>query len=152
MVCFWPAAWGLPVPVPPAHDDELLDALLAQYDGLILTGGYDLDPQLYREPPHAKTVPLHPRRCQFELDLFRRADQARVPLFGICLGHQVAHVIRGGRLIQHLDDLNLAPPVRHRTNSEENAFHDVTIETDSRLARIVGVSATRSLQPSSPGR
>ena len=131
---------GMPVPVPPAHDDALLDELLAQYDGLIFTGGYDLDPQLYGEAPHARTTPLHPRRCQFEMDLFRRADQARVPMFGICLGHQVAHVARGGRLIQHVDELELTPAICHHTTNEENAWHDVAISPDSRLSGVVGVS------------
>lgn len=127
-----------PVPVPPEYDNELLDELLARYDGLMFTGGYDLDPRHFGEQPHDRSILLHPRRERFELDLFRAADARRIPLFGICLGHQVAHVARRGRLIQHVDDLRLSPAVRHHLSNDENAFHDVQIKPDSRLARIVG--------------
>jgi putative glutamine amidotransferase len=131
---------GMPqaIPVPPAHDDALLDEILARCDGLMFTGGYDLDARHFGRQPHERSIPLHPRRDAFELDLFRRADAKRVPIFAICLGHQVAHVARGGRLIQHIDDLELSPTVCHHLANDENAFHDVRIEPDSRLARIVG--------------
>ena len=72
--------------------------------------------------------------------LFRRADAARVPMFCICLGLQVAHVARGGRLLQHVDDLSLTPHVTHHLEIDENAFHDVEITPDSHLARIVDAS------------
>ncbi len=134
------AAGGLPqpVPVPPQHDTELLDALLATYDGLIFTGGLDVPPEMYGEAIHPKTHVLHERRARFELDLFRRADAARVPIFAICLGHQVVHVARGGGLIQHVDDLERKPVVAHYRPKDQSAFHRVRIEPDSRLARVVG--------------
>ncbi len=134
------AVGGMPqaIPVPPEHDDALHGEILAHCDGLMFTGGYDLDPRHFGQQPHDRSVLLHPRRDVFELDLFRRADAERVPIFGICLGHQTAHVARGGRLIQHVDDLVLSPTVCHHLASDENAFHDVRIEPDSRLARIVG--------------
>jgi putative glutamine amidotransferase len=136
------AAGGLaqPLPVPPEYDDALLDEILVGCDGLMLTGGFDLDPRQFGQSPHPHTQLLHPRRERFELDLFRRADARKIPIFGSCLGHQVVHVARGGRLIQHVDDLNLAPHVRHHCSNEENAFHDVQIEPDSWLARIVGAT------------
>lgn len=134
------AGGGLPymIPVPPEWDDALLDEILARCDGLMFTGGYDLDPRHFGQQPHTRTHLIHPRRDRFELDFFRRADEQKLPIFGSCLGHQVAHVARGGRLIQHVDDLDLSPAVCHHHANEENAFHDVLIEPDTRLAQIIG--------------
>lgn len=136
------AVGGLPqaIPVPPAVNASLLDEMIARCDGLILTGGYDLKPDHYGQPLHGRTHLMHSRRDAFEIELFRRADQRQIPIFGICLGHQVAHVARGGRLIQHVDDLELSPAVCHHLPNEENAFHEVRIEPDARLARIVGAT------------
>lgn len=133
------AAGGIPqpVPIPPRPDQDLLDALLACYDGLIFTGGYDLHPTHYGEALHPKADLMHERRNAFEVALFRRADAAQKPILAICLGHQVAHVARGGKLVQHVDDLKLAPPIAH--HSEGGAgVHGVRIAADSLLARIVG--------------
>ena len=135
------AAGGMPhpVPVPPNHDDHLIDELLAGYAGLVFTGGYDLHPRHYSEQAHERTHPLHERRDSFEMDLFRRADARKIPIFAICLGFQIAHVARGGRLIQHVDDIpGRTPPVVHYRPRDANAFHRVRIEPDSSLATIVG--------------
>jgi putative glutamine amidotransferase len=131
---------GLPyaIPVPGEPSGDLLDQILSHCDALIFTGGYDLMPDHYSQQPHARVHLMHPRRDRFELEFFHRADARRIPIFGVCLGHQVAHVARGGRLIQHVDDLQLSPAVCHHLPGEANAFHDVRIEPDSRLARIVG--------------
>lgn len=136
------AAGGLaqPVPVPPDHDGALLDEILDCYDGLLFTGGADLDPLRYGARPHQRTHVLHSRRERFEVDLFRRADARRAPILGICLGHQLAHVARGGALLQHVDDLDLSPAVAHHLADEENAYHDVDIAADSRLAESIGVA------------
>ncbi|NWG24141.1 MAG: gamma-glutamyl-gamma-aminobutyrate hydrolase family protein [Pseudorhodoplanes sp.] len=133
-------AGGLPLllPVPADFDDALLDEWLSRCDGLILTGGLDLDPALYGQTRHPNTETLPARRQRFELDLFCRADARRVPMLCICLGHQVAHVARGGALIQHIDDLPRSPRVAHSRADEGNALHAVAIAPDSRLAAIVG--------------
>jgi putative glutamine amidotransferase len=143
------AAGGLPHPLapPPDFDDALLDEILHGLDGLLLTGGPDVDPQSYGQPPHPETHALHPRRNAFDLTLFRRADTARVrrpdapplPILAICLGFQQVHVARGGRLIQHLDDVPRSPPTPHRA-PRGGAFHPVRIEPSSRLAAIVGTT------------
>ena len=82
----------LPLPVPPRTDSAACDTLLAAIDGLIFTGGADVNPRLYGEPRHPKTEAMHARRDAFEVELFRRADAARVPIFAICLGFQVSCV------------------------------------------------------------
>lgn len=132
------AAGGLPLPVVPVPDPApaLLDELLAPLDALVFTGGDDLDPASYAEPLHHETRVMHPRRNAFELALFRRADTAGVPILAICLGFQVAHVARGGRLVQHVDDRGTG--LAHHLTHGRSAFHPVRIEPDSRLAAIVG--------------
>ncbi len=134
------AAGGLPLmlPVPAEFDDALLDEWLSRCDGLILTGGLDLDPALYGQARHPQTETLPVRRQSFELDLFGRADSRRVPMLCICLGHQVAHVARGGALVQHIDDLPRTPGIPHNRTDAGNALHAVQIEPDSHLARIAG--------------
>lgn len=141
------AAGGVPrlVAIPPEYDQALLDDLLTGLTGLIFTGGPDLHPRHYgNEPLHPLTKPLPERRDRFEVDFFRRADRAGLPILAICLGHQVAHVARGGGLIQHVDDLNLTPPIQHYTKPQQpnpdprGEFHAVRVAPDSHLATIIG--------------
>lgn len=135
------AAGGLPypLPLPPGPSPACFADLLARVDGLLFSGGPDLDPRHYGQPRHPKSVVMPARRGDFEVELFRRADAARVPILAICLGFQVAHVARGGRLIQHVDDLRLAPPVTHHPpTADGDACHPVRIEAGSRLAGVAG--------------
>lgn len=134
------AAGGLPqpLPVPPEYDEALLDALLTRVDGLLFTGGADMDSKQYGQPLHPQSHTMHPRREDFELDLFRRADAAHVPILAICLGFQVTHVARGGQLVQHVDDLGLTPTITHHLTKGRSAFHSLRVEPTSRLATIVG--------------
>ena len=136
------AAGGIPHPLPVyrAYDDAALDELLGTIDGLMLTGGYDLHSRHFGEQLHPRTHPLHERRDAFEVALFRRADDTGLPIFALCLGFQIAHVARGGRLIQHVDDLELTPPITHYLPRDRNAFHPVRIEPGSELAKIVGAT------------
>lgn len=136
------AAGGIPhaLPVLPQCDVATLDRVLDSVAGLIFTGGPDLHPQNYGQPPHPQTQTMHPRRDAFELALFKRADERHVPLFAICLGFQVAHVGRGGQLVQHLPDLPRTPDIRHSQDNDDSAYHDVQIAADSHLARIMGTT------------
>lgn len=136
------AAGGVPhpLPVPPAADAACLDALIRSVDGLLFTGGDDLHPRHYGEPLHPRADVMHPRRDAFEVELFRRADAAGVPILAICLGFQVAHVARGGRLVQHVDDLDLTPRIPHHLPDHASAYHPVRIAPESRLAAVVGAT------------
>lgn len=133
-------AGGLPwpIPTPRTPDPLLLDELLTRCHGLLFTGGPDLDPRHYGQPPHPKTEILHERRDRFDLALFRRADQARRPILAICLGCQIASVGRGGALLQHVDDVPRENAVTHYRPDHASAFHEVRLEQGSRIASIVG--------------
>ena len=84
------AAGGLPRPIalPAEPEPSLLDDLLSGLDGVIFSGGLDLDPQRYGQTRHPKAELMHERRDRFELALFRRADELRLPILAICLGYQ----------------------------------------------------------------
>ncbi|MCG3126643.1 MAG: putative glutamine amidotransferase [Phycisphaerae bacterium] len=133
------AAGGIPFPIaPPAQPDpDTLQAVLANLDGLLFTGGPDLNPRHYGQTPHAKTEILDARRDAFDIALFAAADQRRLPILSICLGCQIASVARGGCLVQHVDDLPRRNALQHHAG-HDGTFHDVEVDPQSRLAAIAG--------------
>jgi putative glutamine amidotransferase len=128
-------AGGRPLLVPPSVEgvEETLDAL----DGLILTGGSDLDPELYDDDVHPETFGVHRLRDDAELALLRGALERDMPVLGICRGIQVLNVALGGDLHQHVPEL-----VGHEghKNDPPGQFleHDIAIEPDTRLAGMLG--------------
>ncbi len=138
------AAGGLPLPlpVPPAHDAALLDELLDRVAGLVFTGGFDPTAARFGQAQHPATRPVHPRREGYEFDLFARADQRRVPILGICLGHQIAHIGRGGAIVQHIERDGDDVAVVHYEHDDSSAWHEVDVR-DARLAEILGHSRVR---------
>lgn len=135
------AAGGAPLvlPPPPADFSESDFAeLLRPCDGLLFTGGPDLDPKHYGQPRHPQTCVLPQRRDRFDIALFRHADRQERPILAICLGCQIASVARGGSLVQHVDDLPAKVAVEHHRPDHSSAFHAVRIDPDSRLAAIIG--------------
>lgn len=133
------AAGGLPypLPLPPTPDPALLAELLRRIDGVLFTGGPDLDPKHYGQARHAQTKTLHPRRDHFEVEFFRAADASALPVLSICLGCQLANVGRGGCLVQHVDDLARPSPIAHHSPDHSSTYHPVSVVAGSKLARIV---------------
>jgi putative glutamine amidotransferase len=130
------AAGGRPLLVPPLEDaiDETLDVL----DGLVFTGGPDLDPALYDASPHPETTNIRPERDRAEIALLTAALERDLPVLAICRGSQVLNVALGGDLEQHVPDL-----VGHQGHKEVPGVfskHPVSIDECSRLHSIVGDS------------
>jgi putative glutamine amidotransferase len=127
-------AGGRPLLVPPAADgvDETLDAL----DGLILSGGSDLDPELYGQDAHPETTGVVLERDRAELALLEAALERDLPVLAICRGSQVLNVALGGDLVQHLPEV--VGDEKHKHTPGSFADHDVEVEKDTRLAEIVG--------------
>jgi len=127
---------GAPVLVPPgASVEETLDAV----DGLIFSGGSDLDPSLYGAAAHAETLGVVRERDEFELTLMRAALERDVPMLAICRGSQVLNVALGGGIEQHLPDV--IGDAKHRETPGAFAEHDVDVLPGTRLAEIVGERA-----------
>jgi len=115
---------------------------LADADGLLLAGGRDLDPALWGEPKHPKTLLVNPCRQASDFALLEEADERGLPVLGVCLGIQELAVHRGGTLIQHIPDEPKA--ARHDGTTRRPVTHVVVIEADSLLARIVGPEPLRT--------
>ena len=129
----WPAA--LPVLLPPLEGGV---GLLPRLDGLVLSGGSDLDPAHYGAAMHDESGPIHPARDSAELELCRDALASGLPVLGICRGLQVINVALGGTLHQHLPDL-----VGHDGHAPELAgygAHKVSVAPGTQLSAILGRS------------
>jgi putative glutamine amidotransferase len=126
-------AGGVPLLVPPgAAYEETLDTV----DGLVFSGGSDLDPDLYGEEAHAETDGWIRERDDFELGLMQAALDRDVPVLAICRGSQVLNVALGGDLEQHVPD-------RVGTNAHKEtpgvfADHDVSVLSGTKLSSILG--------------
>jgi putative glutamine amidotransferase len=136
------AAGALPVLIPLYQDVTLLDDLRGRLDGLLLTGGGDVDPREYDEPSHPKTERPDAARDRIELAITRDALQQEIPILGICRGMQLFNIARGGTLIQDIPT-QVRGAVDHDPRGDRSAFamHRIAIEADSRLARIIGATS-----------
>ena len=112
--------------------------VLREVDGLLLTGGGDIDPVLYGEDRHPLIDDAEPGRDEFEIDLARRAMAADIPLLAICRGAQVLNVAAGGTLIQDIPSaVNTTIP--HSVKEPKNAVaHTVQVASGSQLALALG--------------
>ncbi len=95
------AAGCVPVVLPPVAGAE---RVVGRLDGLLLSGGGDLDPALYAARPHPRTARVNAQRDATELALLRAAFDAGLPVLAICRGLQLLNVLRGGTLLQHLPE------------------------------------------------
>ncbi len=129
---------GIPVVVPPIASPEAMSALLDRVDGLCLSGGPDIDPTLYGAEPDPHLGPTERPLDEFELSLFRAADERDMPVLAICRGAQMVNVARGGTLHQHLPDV-VGESLDHRQEeAAREVTHPVTVTLHSRLGEILG--------------
>jgi putative glutamine amidotransferase len=112
--------------------------ILDEIDGLLLTGGGDVDPVLYGEDRHESVEDAEPGRDEFEIDLAKRAMASDLPLLAICRGAQVLNVAAGGTLVQDIPSA-VSTPLTHTIVEPKNAVaHPIHIEPGSRLERALG--------------
>lgn len=130
-------AGGRPVVLPPLDDgvEETLDAL----DGLLFSGGEDLDPDHYGAERHAETNGVHEARDRAELVLLSAALERDMPVLAVCRGSQVLNVALGGDLVQHVPEL--VGHDEHRHTPGTFADHDVRLDPGSRLGGLLGEHA-----------
>lgn len=136
-------AGGLAVLLAP--DEQEPEAVLELVDGLVVTGGADMDPSTYGQNPHPATVAALPGRDKFELALTRAAGERDLPLLAICRGMQVLNVARGGTLLQHLPDVVGHEDHRRTPGTFEGNDHDVVLSAGSLAARAAGEERHRTL-------
>jgi putative glutamine amidotransferase len=115
-------------------------ALIETLDGVLLTGGGDVDPVLYGEERHPTVEDAEPGRDEFELDLARRAMEADMPLLAICRGAQVLNVAAGGTLVQDIPSA-VATELPHSLKSPKDGIaHAVQITRGSCLHNALGAA------------
>jgi putative glutamine amidotransferase len=134
-------AGGAPVVLPPVADSRAAEALLDGLDGLLLSGGSDLDPSYYGEEPVAELGVTVPERDAFEMVLLEHALRRGMPIFGICRGMQILNVAMGGTLYQDLpSQMDHMVLLGHRQETPKwQPTHEVEVDGGSKVARIMGV-------------
>jgi putative glutamine amidotransferase len=136
-------AGGIPLLIPPLGNDESLRAIAERLDGVLLSGGGDVDPARYGEEPIPQLGLVEPERDELELALARIALDDEQPVLGICRGMQTLNVAQGGTLYQ---DIGAQQPkaIRHDYHSYEGPrdlrAHEISVADGSPLATIVGGS------------
>ena len=136
-------AGGVPVPLAPGLEPATLEALWQRVDGVVLTGGWDMDPARHGQARHPKTENVSETRDAVEVGLVGRALDDRVPLFAICRGLQVLNVALGGSLVQDIADDMDTELVHTQKESRDTATHVVRVAANSRLNAIVAAHELR---------
>jgi putative glutamine amidotransferase len=139
------AAGGVPVVLTPAHAGAGLRALHDLLDGLVLTGGEDVEPARYGEPTAHPTVWTVPERDRLEFQVLEWALAEGRPVLAICRGLQVLNVALGGTLYQDLPSERPEHPAHDQSVAEPavprpTPFHRVDVTPGSRLAELVGAA------------
>ncbi len=130
-------AGGRALLVPPGEPDP--SGLLDPVDGLLLTGGGDIDPSRFHGPSHETVYQTSLERDDLELSLARLAVERGVPTLCICRGTQVLNVALGGSLHVHVPDV-VGETVQHRVMPLGPIPHRIEVEADSLVARIMGTT------------
>lgn len=132
-------AGGVPILIPFLHDFRMYDTLLPRLDGLLLSGGVDIDPALYGEAPHPLCEQPDKELDEFELKLANWALQEDIPTLGVCRGMQILNVALGGTLYQDIDALR--PDSLHHSNRQQPRdylAHRVNVLPGSRVEQLLG--------------
>ncbi|MDO5580266.1 MAG: gamma-glutamyl-gamma-aminobutyrate hydrolase family protein [Planctomycetia bacterium] len=135
-------AGGIPVIIPPYSDENDLDPILEMLDGVILTGGADVDPRRDGFMLHPSLRLMNEKRENFDRLLISKVYERRLPLFGIGAGMQLLNVFRGGTLYLHIsEDLPRALP--HRDAMDPYHRHALVVEKDSLFDSVYGDNEIR---------
>ena len=136
-------AGGTPVVIPPHKDKESILALLDTLDGLVLSGGGDINPLLLGEEPLPQLHSVCPERDETELFLAREAFHRQIPTLGICRGIQVMAAVLGGKVYQDIYVQGEGAKLKHSQDMPRyTASHTVNIKEGSTLQSIVGNKQT----------
>ena len=134
------AAGGVPVLIPPVESADAARAVIARLDGLIIAGGADLNPNLYRQPADASVTAWYDDRDASEGWLLDAAADRKLPLLGICRGMQLMAVRAGGSLIQHVPDV--VGHDRHSGSASGFSQIEVSILPGHRISELVAPTIT----------
>jgi putative glutamine amidotransferase len=128
---------GTPIVIPPLHDVDYIQ-IYDITDGIIFSGGPDVDPLLYGEEPLPKQGRIEPMRDDFEFKLANLALTGKKPVFGICRGLQVLNIAAGGTLIQDIESQVEKPLKRRQDAKGWYGTHHVFLKQGSLIYEIFG--------------
>ena len=132
-------AGGIPVLLAPVSD-EAVPTLLNRIDGLLLTGGGDVDPSLYGSSPTKEMYGIDPERDRFEIALAREAHLRKLPVMAVCRGIQILNVALGGSLIEDIPS-EIGSDYHAKIGDDVFVAHQqVQIEESCGLAALVGTT------------
>lgn len=131
-------AGGLPLLLPYKTDLSLIPQFVDLLDGVLFSGGNDLDPSLYGQQWHPKAEHIDPDRQHWDLALMAEVERRRTPALGVCLGSQIMNVYRGGSLHQFLPDVARDGEIEHRKRPNEINRHPVQLDPQSQIGRAIG--------------
>jgi putative glutamine amidotransferase len=138
-------AGGNPVIIPVGVDESTLNSLLSHVDGILFTGGGDIDPALFNGTPHARVYGISSERDTLEISLIREALSAGKPLLAICRGIQVLNIALGGTLYTHIQDQR-DQSLKHDWFPDfprDKLAHSVRLTPGSKLHQIFGSEEIR---------
>lgn len=131
-------AGAIPIILPIMQDEEKIKELIGKIDGLILSGGHDVNPLLYSEEPDIKTTEIFPERDTFDFALIKYAKLEKKPILGICRGMQILNTYHGGSNYQDNSYCETAYIKHWQGHTPNLATHTALVESGSRLEDILG--------------
>ncbi|MFZ5631948.1 MAG: gamma-glutamyl-gamma-aminobutyrate hydrolase family protein [Bacillota bacterium] len=138
------AGGGVPLPLAGAADEGSLDRIAGVIDGLILSGGPDVDPVFFGEEPLPGSQEICPGRDAFEIAMAGRALAANMPVLGICRGMQVLNIAAGGDIYQDIYSQLNNRLIKHFQQAPRwHPTHEIVIRPGTVLASILGPEAVR---------
>jgi len=129
-------AGGIPIILPTGIPANQAEAAALRVDGILISGGGDVDHAIYNGRPHARVYNVDPDRDALEMALVSAARQYQIPLLGICRGLQVINVALGGTLFSDIRD-QFPTSIEHSTGKFDDIAHTVKINGNTRLSDIV---------------
>ncbi|WP_366924220.1 gamma-glutamyl-gamma-aminobutyrate hydrolase family protein [Metallumcola ferriviriculae] len=139
------SAGGIPIILPYVREKE---EIIYAINGLIISGGGDISPEVYCKERHLKTYDCNIERDTFEIDLVKLAIEYNIPTLAICRGMQILNVTLGGTLNQHIPEQMPSTVCHWQKDSEQSGTHQIDILSD-KLAKAMHVNPGESVKVNS---
>ncbi len=136
---------GVPVILAKVEDEALIKKQIDNIDGLLLSGGDDIEPSFFGESPHQKMGAIEPGRDLYEMKLIEYALEAGKPILGICRGAQILNVQQGGTMYQDIYSQHGDSTIKHNQEAAKDYLsHKVTVTEGTKLHEILGETEVRT--------
>ncbi|MCF0178566.1 MAG: membrane dipeptidase [Bacteroidales bacterium] len=131
-------AGGIPVIIPETTDSDLINQTLDMLDGLMMTGGEDINPAYYGEEVLEACGGINEKRDYYELMLLKKAIDRNIPVIGVCRGLQMINVAMGGTLYQDIPSQYQTETIHARSAENPSPMHEVTLLPNTAIHQILG--------------